>query len=117
VLKLQEVPEQPAPSGPYTRYLEGWMDRTVVVQVVNMPTEYSYPAYVGTLAGVDRDANGSIQSVLLNDCTAGTTQRAFQADNVLVWSSVLRISLPGEGLLSAHEDLIEKVRAGHYIYR
>ena len=117
MLKLQEIPEQAAPTGPHNRYLEGWMNRIIVVQVVNMPTEYSYPTYVGTLAGVDRDANGSIQSILLSGCSAGSTQRTFHADNVLVWSSVLRISLPTEGLLKAHQELIEKVQAGLYIFR
>lgn len=106
----------PAPA-PSNRYLEGWLNRIVVAQVVNMPTEYSHAAYVGTLAGVDRDANGSIQSILLTECTAGTTQRTFQDDNVLVWSSVMRLSLPGAGLLESHASLIRKVHNGDYLYR
>jgi hypothetical protein len=120
VLKLQDVGDSPAlpqPPASSTRYLEEWLGRVVVVQVVNMPTEYSHPAYVGTLKGVDRDANGSIQSILLAECTAGTTQRTFQADNVIVWSSVMRISLPGLGLQEAHESLIAKVHSGDYLYR
>jgi hypothetical protein len=121
MLTLETVADAPpaVPASPTstTRYLEEWMDRVVVVQVVNMPTEYSHPAYVGTLKGVDRDANGSIQSILLIECTAGTTQRTFQADNVIVWSSVMRISLPGIGLQEAHVSLVGKVHAGDYIYR
>ena len=120
MLKLQDVGDSPAlpqPPASSTRYLEEWLGRVVVVQVVNMPTEYSYPTYVGTLAGVDRDNNGSIQSILLTGCTAGTTQRTFHADNVIVWSSVMRISLPGAGLRESHETLIQKVRDGDYIYR
>ena len=116
MLKLQEAQTRETLVSP-TRYLETWMNRIVVIQVVNMPTEYSYPAYVGTLSGVDRDANGSIQSILLTECTAGSTQRTFHADNVIVWSSVMRISLPGAGLREAHETLIGKVHSGDYIYR
>jgi hypothetical protein len=104
-------------SCPSPRYLESWLDWVVVVQVVNTPTEYSHAAYVGTLAGVDRDANGSIQSILLTECTAGTTQRTFHDDNVLVWSAVMRISLPGPGLRASHDTLIGKVHAGDYLYR
>lgn len=115
MLKLQESTSAALISP--MRYLEDWMNQVVVVQVVNTPTEYSYPAYVGTLAGVDRDANGSIQSILLKECTAGTTQRTYQSDNVIVWSSVMRISLPGPGLGDSHNGLIAKVRAGDYLYR
>ncbi len=117
MLKLEEFDGEPQNATSTTRYLESWMDRTVVVQVVNLPTEYSYPAYVGTLAGVDRDSDGSIQSILLTECTAGATQRTYQADNVLVWSAVMRISLPGDNLLGAHDALIEKVKSGAYIFR
>lgn len=99
------------------RYLEGWMNRVVVAHVVNTPTEYSHADYVGTLAGVDRDANGSIQSILLTECTAGTTQRTFQDDNVIVWSSVMRLSLPCGSLLESHAALIAKVHSGDYLYR
>lgn len=115
MLKLQEnAPPQTAST---IRYLEEWMNRVVVVQVVNIPTEYSHAVYVGTLSGVDRDANGSVQSILLTECTAGTTQRTYHADNVLVWSSVMRLSLPGDGLREAHTTLIAKVHAGDYLYR
>ena len=114
MLTLQENAPNPATT---LRYLEDWLNRVVMVQVVNMPTEYSHPAYVGTLAGVDRDANGSVQSILLNECTAGTSTRTYHADNVLVWSSVMRISLPGEGLREAHEAIIGKVHSGDYFYR
>lgn len=117
MLKLQDDTRAISLSQSPTRYLEEWMNRTVVVQVVNTPTEYSHAAYVGTLSGVDRDANGSIQSILLAECTAGTTQRTYQADNLLVWSSVLRISLPGPGLQETHDALVGKVHAGDYIYR
>ncbi len=113
----------PAAASPNTglstdgRYLEGWMNRVVVAQVVYTPTEYSHADYVGTLSGVDRDANGSIQSILLTECTAGTTQRTFQDDNVIVWSSLMRLSLPGAGLLESHASLIGKVHSGAYLYR
>ena len=117
MLKLEEFEGEPQSATSTTRYLESWMNRVVVIQVVNLPTEHSYAAYVGTLAGVDRDADGSIQSILLTGCTAGGTQRTYQADNVLVWSAVMRISLPGDNLLGAHNELIEKVRIGAYIFR
>ena len=118
MLKLTEAAASTAADVPAnSRYLEGWLNRVVVTQVVNTPTEYSHAAYVGTLAGVDRDANGSIQSILLTECTAGTTQRTFQDDNVIVWSSVMRLSLPGAGLLESHVSLIDKVHSGAYLYR
>ncbi len=78
---------------------ESWLDRAVVVPVVNTLIEYRHAAYVGTLAGMDRGANGSIEGTLVTECTAGTTQCIFHDDNVLVWSAVIRLSLPGPGFL------------------
>lgn len=117
MLKLTEIATAAADVPANSRYLEDWLNRVVVAQVVYTPTEYSHADYVGTLSGVDRDANGSIQSILLTECTAGTTQRTFQDDNVVVWSSVMRLSLPCAGLLESHATLIGKVHSGDYLYR